>query len=129
MIVTIKRPDGTEITLVGICAEVCACLELLLNRKKPETGSTSGVKLTDEEDTCLTQLYSKGYRWMARDESGDLFAFKEEPEWNGNSWGAHMTDGFADLPGNLFSFVSSQDDEPTAIEPIIRAMILEDAHE
>ena len=130
MTVEIKRPGGTEIVLTGPGAEVCVVLNTLLDRRKPETTSTSGVKLTEEEDIRLTQLYHEGYRWLAREESGDLYAFKEEPgwDWDGNSWGARMTDGFTDVPIYLFSFVSSQDEEPTAIEPIIRAMILEDAH-
>ena len=130
MTVEIKRPGGTEIVLTGPGAEVCVVLNTLLNRRTPETTSTSGVKLTEEEDIRLTQLYHEGYRWLARDRSGDLFAFKEVPywDWDGDSWGAHMTDGFTDVPIYLFSFVSSQDDEPTEIEPIIRAMILEDTH-
>lgn len=129
MTVEIKRPGGTEIVLTGPGAEVCVVLNTLLDRRTPETTSTSGVKLTEEEDIRLTQLYHEGYRWLAREESGDLFAFKEAPGWDGESWGAHMTDGFTDVPIYLFSFVSSQDAEPTAIGPIIRAMILEDAYE
>lgn len=127
--VTIKRPDGAEIVLTGPGAEVCVVLTALLGKKKPECKSGSSVKLTDEEDTRLTQLYHKGYRWLAREESGDLYAYKEKPVWHFGEWSPYITGGYDFLENHLFSFVSSQDDEPTEIEPIIRAMILEDAHE
>ena len=130
MEVTIKKQDGTEITLTGPGAEVCVVMGALLDRKesKPETAATSGVKLTEEEDIRLTQLYHEGYRWLARDDDGRLFAYREKPFRGGNLW--TLNEGrYSPVPMELFSFVSSQDDEPTAIEPIIRAMILEDAHE
>ena len=130
MTVTIKRPDGAEIVLTGPGAEVCVVLETLLGKKKSECKSGSSVKLTDEEDTRLTQLYHEGYRWLARDEDGELYAYKGEPELFGFTgiWLGHCPKK-VDVPEKLFSFVDSTDDEPTAIEPIIRAMILEDAHE
>lgn len=130
MTVTIKRPDGTEIVLTGPGAEVCVVLETLLGKKKPEYKSGSSVKLTDEEDTRLTQLYHEGYRWLARDEGGELYAYKEEPKLNRFTgiWRGRDTKK-VDVPEKLFSFVDSTDDDPTAFEPIIRAMILEDAHE
>ena len=53
MTVEIKRPGGTEIVLTGPGAEVCVVLNTLLDRKKPETASTSGVKLTEEEDSAM----------------------------------------------------------------------------
>lgn len=127
MTVEIKRPDGAEIVLTGPGAEVCVVLNTLLDRRTPETASTSGVKLTEEEETILTELYHADYHWLARDDDGYLFAYWEKPTLSGDHWSGKKA-GYSSVPNNLFSFVSSQDDEPTAIEPIIRAMFLEDAH-
>ena len=129
MTVEIKRPGGTEIVLTGPGAEVCVVLNTLLDRRKLETASTSGVKLTEEEKEYLTRQYVNGYRWIVRDEDGDLFVFKGKPVRAGDIWGNPHID-CAGAPSALFLFIDASADEPTEIEPLIRAMTREEtAHE
>ena len=140
MTVTIKRPDGTEITLTGPGAEVCVVLGALLDSEKPgvdkkmvidESGITlfgatlaaeespaPGVLLTGPEWDKLGCLYRIGYRWLARDDDGGLFAYLEKPFQNGNHWSINEGQ-FSPVPRELFTFVRIEDDEPTEIASII----------
>lgn len=137
MTVTIKKQDGTEITLTGPGAEMCVVLGALLDSEKPgadkkvvidESGITlfgatlaADMMLTGPELDKLSQLYTHRYRWLARDDDGCLFAYQWKPFRNGNYW-TISEGGFSPVPMELFAFVRIEDEEPTAIEPFIRAM-------
>ena len=124
MTVTIKKPDGTEIVLVGPGAEVCLCLEALMEQEGSDSEDNSDVGLTEVEKDFLTKMYADGYRWIARDKDGDLYVFEEKPKWDGRMWGPlHCECDSA--PSELFAFVRAEAREPTEIEPIIRAFIEE----
>ena len=130
MEVTIKKQDGTEITLTGPGAEVCVVLGALVGRKQsePEPESDSSVMLTGPEWDKLVYLYGTGYRWLARDDDGCLFAYREMPFQSGNHW--LISDGrYTSVTMELFTFVRIEDEEPTEIAPIIRAMKKETEHE
>lgn len=133
MTVKIKQPNGTEITLTGPGAEVCVALGALLDSEKPgagkkmvidESGITlfgatlaADVQLTGPEWDKLTQLYTRGYRYLARDDGGALFAYQEKPFQKWDQW--QVNDGlYTLLPTGLFTFVRIEDEEPTEIAPI-----------
>lgn len=145
MQVTIKKQDGTEITLTGPGAEMCVVLGALLDSEKPEpeadtkividgsgitlSGATLGaeensvpsVMLTGPEWDKLVYLHGTGYRWLARDDDGYLFAYREKPFQSGNHW--KINEGrYSPVPMELFPFVRIEDEEPTEIAPVIQAM-------
>lgn len=138
MQVTIKKQDGTEITLTGPGAEMCVVLGALMDSEKPgadqkvvidESGITlfgatlaADVMLTGPEWDKLSQLYTHGYRWLARDDDGCLFAYRWKPFRSGDHWMISDDGGYTSMPMELFTFVRIEDEEPTEIAPIIQAM-------
>lgn len=73
--------------------------------------------LTDAEVKKLYGLKSDGYKYLARDKDGMLYAFQHKPKYGGFYWDdpdlapAMRVDGL--------SFVSEEDEEPTEICSLI----------
>lgn len=73
--------------------------------------------LTDAEVNKLYELKSDGYKYLARDKDGMLYAFQHKPKYGGFYWDdpdlapAMRVDGL--------SFVSEEDEEPTEICSIL----------
>lgn len=73
--------------------------------------------LTDAEVKKLYELKSDGYKYLARDKDGMLYAFQHKPKYGGFYWDdpdlapAMRVDGL--------SFVSEEDEEPTEICSIL----------
>ena len=84
--------------------------ELLWERKETP-------KLTEDEKAILKNL-PKEYKWIARDESGWIFLYKNEPLKISISWSGSM---YTTLPfEHLFQFIKWEDDEPYSIEDLLK---------
>lgn len=74
----------------------------------------AGPELDDEELAKLRDLETDGYRFLARDKDGKLFAFRRRPEHDGAYWNDPSINAAA---GTLrihegFDFIDSDDEEP-----------------
>lgn len=78
--------------------------------------NTLQVKLRD-----LEALYAAGYRFAARNQSGELRAYKEEPYKEINSWfnGAYGKDYAITLQHDMFDMLNWSDQEPAYIKNAI----------
>lgn len=84
-------------------------------------------KYSDIEIQTAENLLKEGYKWIARDESGGLFAYTDKPIKLDTFW---CSDGISNcvfyyVP--IFQNVRSEDKEPTSIESIVHPQILDDA--
>lgn len=80
------------------------------------------IKLTDEEIEILKALKTLHFEWLARDESGDLYAYsgtlyKDDCTWDFVSAGVYQSIG---VYSNLFDFVKWEDEEPTYIDDLLK---------
>lgn len=76
-------------------------------------------KLTDDEKSYLRIAYKKGYRYIAKDLSGIIYFYKNEPTKVGNQWTVKMTK-VHDIFESMLDFgVSYEDEEPTKIEALL----------
>lgn len=78
------------------------------------------IEMSDLELGFLMQADDEGYKYIARDRNGQLFAYKDEPHKDGPEW---MTYAPAAEPermcDELFDFVDFDDDEPTKIAELL----------
>ena len=83
----------------------------------------------DIEIHTAENLLGKGYKWIARDESGSLFAHTAKPRKRGNVWWSCGRPCYvceeAFVP--IFNNVKFEDSEPTSLEAIVHPQILDDA--
>lgn len=82
------------------------------------------VKLSTLEHELLRHLYKKDYRYIAREKSERMFAYKGRPfKVFGHSWNiAHGEKlGFLNLYdfSYLFQFVNWEDEQPTSIKEVL----------
>ena len=75
-------------------------------------------KLTFLEHEVLSYLADKQYLYIARDEDGDLFVYKEKPVKNLNYWNADTCDQLIYFE-NKFNFVKLEDKEPYKVQDIL----------
>lgn len=92
-------------------------LELIWVR--PET-----QKLSEREIEVLKALDVLGYKYIARNESGNIFAYWSKPVKDGGLWFFNNTVhpdelGTSHLKRYLFSFVDWKDKEPTSIQELL----------
>ena len=73
-------------------------------------------ELTDDELAKLRDLEADGYRYMARDKDGKLFAFRQKPEYDGAYWNdpGPQNAGVFRIYGG-FNFIEKDADEPAEI--------------
>ena len=79
------------------------------------------IKLTENEKVILRSM-DKKYKWIARDEGGDLFIYCEKPIKKESFWVSKM---FIDWWGicmfnHLFLFIKWEDEEPYLIEDLLK---------
>ena len=43
-------------------------------------------KLTDEQQKVLEALYTLGFKWVAKEKDGSIFAYEEDPVKNSHGW-------------------------------------------
>ena len=85
------------------------------------------TKYSDIEIQTAKTLLKEGYKWIARDESGGLFAYIDKPSKSDTFW---CSDGISNcvcyyVP--IFQNVRFGDKEPTSLESIVHPQILDDA--
>ena len=82
---------------------------------------------SDIEIQTAKNLLKEGYKWIARDESGGLFAYTDKPSKLDTFW---CSDGMSNcfcyyVP--IFQNIRFEDKEPTSLESIVHPQILDDA--
>ena len=82
---------------------------------------------SDIEIQTAKNLLKEGYKWIARDESGGLFAYTDKPSKLDTFW---CSDGISNcvcyyVP--IFQSIRFNDKEPTSLEAIVHPQILDDA--
>lgn len=85
------------------------------------------TKYSEIEIETAKNLLKEGYKWIARDESGGLFAYIDKPSKLDTFW---YSDGISNcvcyyVP--IFKNVRSDDKEPVSLESIVHPQILDDA--
>lgn len=91
-------------------------------------------KYSDIEIQTAENLLKEGYKWIARDESGSLFAYIDKPKKWGEFWWVCGRTGYvcgrtgyvceAFVP--IFQNIRFVDKEPTSLESIVHPQILDD---
>ena len=79
------------------------------------------IKLTLHEK-CILESLPNDYKYIARDNGGELYIYKHEPVKHQNSWilqTVHDRDCELQLFNHLFKFIKWEDDEPYKIENIL----------
>ena len=88
------------------------CKELLWERKDP--------KITEDEKVILRNIY-KEYKWITRDEEGDLAVHNVKPYKSPEFWVSESDIAWEYLVpfNNLFQFIKWEDEEPYLIEDLL----------
>ena len=88
------------------------CKELLWERKE--------AKLTKDEKVILRNIY-KEYKWITRDEEGDLAVHNVKPYKSPEFWVSESDIAWEYLVpfNNLFQFIKWEDEEPYLIENLL----------
>ena len=78
------------------------------------------IEMSDLELGFLMQAVDDGYRYIARDENGQLYAYQGKPHKDGPEW---MIDQIEEKPermcDELFDFIDFDDAEPTKIAELL----------
>lgn len=74
-------------------------------------------KLTEDERVILRNI-PKEYKWIARDNSGGLFVYKNKPKKDGDRWIGYSFD-YSILFQHLFQFIKWEDEEPYKIQELL----------
>ena len=77
------------------------------------------IKLSRLEYEILKLSEKEGYKYIARDEDGELCTFQSEPKKLNIAWGC--CDAYIELPlfKKLFQFIQWEDEEPTSIKEVL----------
>ena len=73
-----------------------------------------------EDRPTLEALYEEGFRYLARDIDGKIYAYRHEPRKDGAYWDpVYQTENeLKPLHREQFQFITSEDDLPFALEDI-----------
>ena len=87
----------------------------------PEENETPLPELDAMELWKLGDLNAAGFRYLARDKDGKLYAFRHKPVFDGFYW-SNPEPGSADAPQVFvsFSFINWDDNEPFEISRILK---------
>ena len=83
-------------------------------------------KYNEIEIQTAKNLLKEGYKWIARDENGGLFAYTDKPSKVNTYW---WSVGYSDCTCDyvpIFQSVRFGDKEPTSLEAIVHPQILDD---
>lgn len=84
-------------------------------------------KYSDIEIQTAENLLKEGYKWIARDESGGLFAYIDKPIKLDTFWCSDGINNFVCNYVPIFQNIRFGDKEPTSLEGIVHPQILDDA--
>ena len=103
------KRDGFRICNLSLNA-ICNMEVIKLLKKK---------EFTDDE-LCILRNIDKNYKWIARDEDGELYLFKEEPCKKLGFWETKSVRTTEFLCYNyLFQSITSEDEEPVFIDDYV----------
>ena len=78
-------------------------------------------------------LIAKGYEWIARDKSDDVYAYCTRPVKGGKAWGADvcllLIDGDIGRVIPLFKSIRWEDDEPVRLRDIVPQILTDEERE
>lgn len=79
------------------------------------------LRLLDEDYELLTTIFEEGFRYLARDVDGKLYAYRHEPSRDGAYWNpAYQADGeLKPLLRERLTFVSADDEAPFDLAELI----------
>ena len=77
--------------------------------------STKNINISPEEQTVIDYCKLCGYKYLAKDKIGEIWAYKEKPEKRATMWLDLDNDDTTEIEYNL-SFLSWDDEEPWIIE-------------
>lgn len=78
------------------------------------------IKLSDTERAWLSVAKHDGKRYIARDRDGRLYVYPERPNKMSICW-LLKSDAYKQIwSGNLFEFITFDDDEPYSIEDLLK---------
>ena len=84
--------DGTRVHLnCGAMTVIPASMEDVLAAYEAagmfkDSGDPVGIALTDAERQELLEFYKGGFRWVAADKDGRIYAYMKKPERDGAYW-------------------------------------------
>ena len=84
-------------------------------------------KYSEIEIETAKNLLKEGYKWIARNQSGRLFAHTDKPIKVDNIWGSDGNSNCICDYVPIFQSVRSDDKEPVSLEAIVHPQILDDA--
>lgn len=85
-------------------------------------------KYNEIEIQAAKNLLKRGYKWIVREKYGKIYAYKDKPHKNYDTWqynGDYFLICTIDVP--IFPNVTCVDTEPTSLESIAHPQILDDA--
>lgn len=85
------------------------------------------TKYSDIEIQTAKILLKKGYKWIAMDESGGLFAYTDKPIKLDTFWWSDVMCNCVCYYVPIFRNIRFDDKEPTSLEGIVHPQILDDA--
>ena len=98
------------------CKNYCILPKLLSGELKiVKELSVKNIHLTPEEQTVINYCKLCGYKYLAKDKIGEIWAYKEKPEKRATMWLDLDNDDTTEIEYNL-SFLSWDDEEPWVIE-------------
>ena len=73
------------------------------------------------DELCILRNIDKKYKWIARDENGNLCIFNEKPNKSEEMWDNVIHSSFIELGcfNNLFNSINWEDDEPIYIDDYV----------
>jgi len=84
------------------------------------------MKTFTEVEKTIAKNINKEYRWMARDQNGNLYIYEEKPKKRNDRWISYYYN-YIFYFNHLFSAIKWEDEEPTRISDIYNPPILSDA--
>ena len=114
-------------TAIIKCAELNQCSGCLFNNGMCDSNKTrwllaeykEPIKLTRLEYEILKWVYNERYKYIARDEDGELWIFQSEPKKITIEWDCYYAYTELQLFNKLFQFVKWEDKEPTSIKDVL----------
>lgn len=79
-------------------------------------------------EDLLERLWKEGYRYLARDENNDLFAYEGAPSKvdDFGVWGVYVLFKHEHIGNDNFPQIKWSDSQPTSIESVIQSLLRED---
>ena len=84
------------------------------------------MKTFSDDEKLIARNIDTEYKWMARDNDGNLYVYEGKPKKEESSWYSDGCSLFFQF-SHLFSAIKWEDEEPTLISDIYNPQVLDDA--